>query len=647
MSVPLRVLHVEDSPTDAKLVLHELERGCGPIYSERVENAAAMREALETKTWDAVVSDWSMPQFSGLEALALLKTLGVDLPFFIVSGTIGEETAVEAMRAGARDYVLKDKLSRLAPAVEREIREGNERRARHQAEQALGLSEARFARLSESGIIGIVVADLAGTVHEANDAYLNMMGYTRQELVGVVPWTDTSPPEWQALDGQAFKQLQETGVAPMWEKELFRKNGTRVPVLIGAAMLDGSNCISFIADLTGRKQAESALRHSEEQFRQAQKMEAIGILAGGVAHDFNNLLSVVLSYSEMLMQDLPDSDPMRGDLDEIKRAGERGTALTRQLLAFSRQQILEPHVLDLNDIIKNMDKMLKRLIREDVTLNTIPFVDLGNCKSDVGQIEQVIMNLVVNARDAMPNGGTLTIETANIDLDEAYAATHLGIKAGHFVMLAISDTGIGMDKATLARIFEPFFTTKEKGKGTGLGLSTVFGIVEQSCGSVWVYSELGVGTTFKIYLPRTDEVQAAPALKAPVTTLRGIETILLVEDEDQIRVVAREILQRHGYTVIEARNAGEALLTCEQHVGTIPLLLTDLIMPQMNGKQLADRLGPLHPEMRVLFMSGYTDGALIGQLDSGAAFLQKPLTPFALTRKVREVLDSPTQTQLQ
>ncbi len=289
--------------------------------------------------------------------------------------------------------------------------------------------------------------------------------------------------------------------------------------------------------------------------------------------------------------------------------------------------------------------MLRRIIREDVELTTIPFAGLGKCKSDAGQIEQVVMNLVVNARDAMPGGGKLTIETANVELDDAYASTHVGVKPGRYVMLAISDTGTGMDKATQARIFEPFFTTKEKGKGTGLGLSTVFGIAEQSGGSVWVYSELGNGTTFKVYLPTTDEAPEAALPKAQIVTLRGTETVLLVEDEDQIRNVARGILQRHGYRVIECRNAGEALLTCEQHKGTIHLLLSDVVMPQMSGKQLAVRLAPVRPEMKVLFMSGYTDGALVGQLATGSAFLQKPLTPGALTRKVREVLDSPGQHQ--
>ncbi|HEY2517855.1 MAG TPA: ATP-binding protein, partial [Polyangiaceae bacterium] len=389
------------------------------------------------------------------------------------------------------------------------------------------------------------------------------------------------------------------------------------------------------------RRAEETSRNLEDQLRQSQKMEAVGRLAGGVAHDFNNMLSVVLSYSDMMIADLKKGDPIRDDILEIRRAGQRAAELTRQLLMFSRQQVVEPRVLDLNGVLSSMGKMLERLVGEDVELTSVPAPSLGYVRVDPGSIEQVIMNLVVNARDAMPTGGRVTIETANAMIDEEYATSHLGAKPGAYVMISVSDTGTGMDKTTLARIFEPFFTTKEKGKGTGLGLSTVFGIVQQCDGSVWVYSEPGVGTTFKVYVPRVDAVVDEFRVQQAPAKVRGTETVLLVEDEEQVRDVARGILRRHGYTVLEARNAGEALLLCERHPEPIHLLLSDVVMPQMSGPDLAQRLVRLRPDMKVLCMSGYTDDAAVrhGVVDANLAYLQKPLTVEMLTRKVREVLD--------
>jgi len=394
--------------------------------------------------------------------------------------------------------------------------------------------------------------------------------------------------------------------------------------------------------LAERRRTEQALLKSEEQLRQSQKLEAIGRLAGGIAHDFNNLLSVILSYAEMLIADHAFSARGRAELEEIKRAGERAADLTRQMLAFSRQQVLEPKVIDLNEVMANLHKMLGRVLGEDIELKLLPARQLGLVLADPGQLEQVIMNLVVNARDAMPRGGKLTIATSNVELDQAYARDHLGVTPGPYVLLSVSDTGVGMDKATQAQIFEPFFTTKEMGKGTGLGLSTVFGIVKQSGGNLLVYSEPGFGATFKIYLPQVQGEQAAMPVRGTATVSRGTETILLVEDEDQVRSVASGVLRRSGYHVLEARSPGEAILACEQHPVRIDLLLSDVVMPKMSGRLLAERISSIRPGIRVLFMSGYTDDAILhhGVLDSGFAFLQKPLTPSALARKVREVLDA-------
>jgi two-component system cell cycle sensor histidine kinase/response regulator CckA len=432
-----------------------------------------------------------------------------------------------------------------------------------------------------------------------------------------------------------------------YEMDIVAKDGHRLTVEVNTKLVtqDGVSVgVQGIArDITKRKRLENALRESEEQLRQSQKLEAIGQLAGGVAHDFNNLLTAINGYSALALRRLGADHPISSYLEEIKKAGDRAANLTRQLLAFGRKQLLQPLALNVNDILNDMIKLLKRLIGEDIQLITRPGANLKQIKADPGQLEQVLVNLVVNARDAMPRGGTITIETANITLDGSYASKHLGVSAGEYVMLAISDTGTGMDQETQSRIFEPFFTTKEKDKGTGLGLSTVYGIIRQSGGNIWVYSEVGKGTTFKVYLPLVED-KAATESEAVVVPMikRGSETVMLVEDEDMVRKLASELLVDAGYIVLEANGGEEAIKLCKQHSEPIDLLITDVVMPKMSGKQVAEQLLALHPETKVLFMSGYTDEAIVhhGVVDSNIAFIQKPFSERALAHKIREVLDS-------
>jgi signal transduction histidine kinase len=513
MTQPLRVLHLEDDPHDAELVQATLAAEGLACQVVRVDTRAEFVEALERGGYDLILADYVLPAFDGMTALTLAQEKFPHLPFLFVSGGMGEDMAIEACTHGATDYVLKQNLSRLVPAVRRVVREVEER--------------------------------------------------------------------------------------------------------------------------TTRKRVE-------EQLRQSQKMEAVGRLAGGIAHDFNNLLTIMMGYSELLLKRLGPDDPLRGAIEQIKKAGDRGAALARQLLIFSRQQILQLQVLDLNAVVTGINPMLQRVIGEDTHLVTALDPAVDRVKADPGQLEQVVMNLVVNARDAMPQGGTLTIETANVELGEPHAGQLLALQPGPYAMLAVSDTGCGMDAETQARIFEPFFTTKGAGKGTGLGLSTVYGIVKQSGGDIWVYSEPGRGATFKIYLPRVKEdARPLQLTVAPARPLMGTETVLLVEDEPGVRAFVRDTLGLFGYTVLEARHGIEALMIGTRHAGPIHLLITDVVMPQMDGREIADRLGPLRSEMKVLYMSGYTDDAVVshGVLEAGTAFLQKPFTPDALARKIRDVLD--------
>jgi PAS domain S-box-containing protein len=1062
----LKILHIEDSEEDATLIGLHLSAMRFEIESTRVETAEAMQAALAAQAWDIILCDYALPRFGALQALELVRSLGLDIPFIIISGAIGEESAVEAMRAGASDYLMKGNLARLGPTIERELTEAFNRRALVQAEVDLRKSEIRYRQLLDTTYEGVWISDSTLCTTYVNQRFADMIGYESKEMIGRSALdfvADTARPDveerWEkraqgikeqydlclrrkdgtdlwvivcatpimgdtgdftgalsmltditarkrveqdlatseeryrdlvenardviythdlsgnytsvnrageqvtgytreeslrmnladsvvpedlpkarqmlarklageditaydldiiAKDGHRLtvevntRIIRENGVAlgvqgiardvterklaeesrrqaderyrllfednplPMWVYDLEtlaflavneaaiihygysleefltktikdirppedlpalmedlkrpqtgaheprrwrhqKKDGSIIDVEItshelnfagrraqlvlandvterrrwegiqsvrtaqlalradinaalaekgttsqrtlerctealvqhlgvdlariwtldqeqdtlelrassgiytqiesdAAHLTAGAAQIGLIAkthepftvqDLarddqadawvneTGliafagyplrveerlvgvvavfsrrpiaddlvhalapaadtisqdveRRRVEEALQSTEDQLRQAQKMEAIGQLAGGISHDFNNILTVIAGYCELALRKLPNPDPLRNNLEEIRKAGDRASGLTRQLLAFSRKQILQPEVLALNQVVTNVEKMLRRLIGENVDLRTALDPGLGTVKADPGQIEQVIMNLAINARDAMPQGGRLTIETGNVELDDAYADQHVTVTSGSYVMLAVTDTGTGMDAQTQARVFEPFFTTKELGKGTGLGLSTVYGIVKQSGGSIWIYSEIGHGTSFKIYLPRVDEAaQVYQRIPETAEILQGTETVLVLEDDETLRRLSRSVLEMFGYRVLEAANGADALSLCETYEGPIELLATDVVMPGMGGGEAAKRLVELRPEMKVLFMSGYTEDTIFhqGVLDQEANFIQKPFSPDDLARKVREVLDAEARTQ--
>jgi PAS domain S-box-containing protein len=628
----LRTLVVEDYEPDAVLVLHELRRSKIELDARIVATAAEVRDALTAATWDLILTDWSLPGFGAVELLQIVRELGLDTPVIIVSGTITEDLAVSAMRAGAHDFVLKDRLSRLAPAIERELREAEIRAARRRAEHEVRESAVRYRELFDLSPQPMWVYDIETLRFlTVNDAAIRRYGYTREEFLRRT-LHDLRPVEDHPL---LLEDVERHEDAPRVWRHL-TKRGERLAVEITAHDLqfEGRRARLVLAnDITERQRLE-------EQLRQSQKMEAVGRLAGGVAHDFNNILCVIMSYSETLLDTLAPGE-MRDDVEQIRNAGNRGAALTRQLLMFNRQQLVEPRVLDLNEVLTDMGKMLQRLLRADVELVSRAAPDLGQVRADQGSLEQVIMNLVVNARDAMPSGGRLTLETMNVELDRDYADAHLGVAPGRYVMLLVADTGIGMDAATQARIFEPFFTTKERGRGTGLGLSTVFGIIQQNRGHIAVDSEPGAGTTFRIYLPRIDATATPARTRGRPVSLFGRETVLLVEDDEQVRAVAISILRKYGYQVISASDGDEAQRYCEAHPQRIDLLLTDVVMPGISGPELARRLQRIRPEMKVLCMSGYTDelGRARGEHDAEIAYLQKPFTAEALAARVRHVID--------
>lgn len=504
---------------------------------------------------------------------------------------------------------------------------------------ALKRSEEKYRALVENSLQGFAIIQNDRFVF-CNNTLARMTGYSVEELMAFPDSKALVHPEDQAMV-QARRQdrLTRQTFPARHEHRIIRKDGTIrwVEVLASSIEYNGQPAIQVVnMDITEQKRLQ-------QQFIQSQKMEAVGRLAGGVAHDFNNLLTVIKGYAEIMGNSIRPQDPLRQELEQILKAANQASALTAQLLAFSRKQILQPEILDLNAIILNMSSMLRRLIGEDIDLVAQTQPDLELIHADPGQMQQVLLNLAVNARDAMPHGGRLTIETANVEFDEDYVRVHPQAKPGPYVMLAVSDTGLGMDPATQAHLFEPFFTTKEKGKGTGLGLPTVYGIVKQSGGFIWVYSEVGRGTTFKIYFPRVEGKR--PEIKAEdkkESLFWGTETVLVVEDEASVRALTSRILRGHGYHVLHAANGIEALEIAQKYEGAIHLLITDVVMPGMGGKALVSQLKTIRPETKVLYVSGYTDNAIVhhGILDSGVAFLQKPFTVDGLVRKARAVMDS-------
>jgi two-component system cell cycle sensor histidine kinase/response regulator CckA len=636
MAETLNILVIEDSDADFRLLERKLKQDGLPVRCRRAVSLDELADEVERGPWDIVLSDYNVPQMAFLDGLTLLQSRLPDVPVIVVSGTVGEERAVALLKLGVSDFVLKDHLVRLRPVIERSLADAAARRAIRAAEAELRLLHAAV----NAAVDAVVITDRAGTIVWVNPAFTTITGFTAEEAIGRNPRDLVKS---GAHPAEFFTDLWNTLLAgKVWHGEITnrRKDGRRYPEEQSITPIkDASGGIShFVAikrDLTAEKQ-------TQEQLFQAQKMESIGLLAGGIAHDFNNLITTINVTADLASVRLREDDRLRADFDRIREAGERAASLTRQLLAFGRRQMMTREVLCLAEVVAKMQDMLSRLIGEDIELTMALSDGQGSVLADRGQLEQVIMNLALNARDAMPTGGALTIETRDVELDETFAGTHSLVCAGPHVMLAVSDAGVGMDADTQARIFEPFFTTKEVGKGTGLGLATVYGIVKQSGGSIWVYSAPGSGTTFKIYLPRVHGVQPSPQARPTAVAMRGTETILVVEDEEVLRILTRRLLEMVGYTVLTAGSGEEALLALARHGGPVHLVLTDVVMPGITGRELAVRLETTHPGLKVLYTSGYTDDVILrkGLLDRTNNFISKPFSMKDLTRKVRQVLDA-------
>lgn len=758
---PLRLLIVDDTPQDAELILACLKSVGYVLSFDVVPSPEQFQERIEQEDYDLIICDHNLRTWTGLDALEMLHRSQKDIPFVVVTGTLGDEAAAGYIKLGAADYILKHRLNLLPLAVGHVLKEKSHRDEEKRLHEHILSSKREWESTFDSVQDAVLIVDNQGHIQRCNRALSEILGIPLSELVGRpghevlstlveapsgsphAPWRtkltlhrhDFAEPSLERIydvsttplrnnEGAALGSiyvLRDVSEQHRTEQDLHRSVDRYRSLVIATAQVVWSTnpAGEVIEDLplwrefTGKSAGETLGRgwlngihpedreralqawsnavknHSsygaqfrvlrsdgeyrdllargvpvleddgsvrewvgtctdvtdqrrlEEQFRQAQKMEAMGKLAGGIAHDFNNILGVIIGYSDLLLSSMHPVEEARRKVEQIKKAGQRAASLTLQLLAFSRKQVLAPKILDLNTVVREISKMLLRLIGEHIELATNLSPTLYNVRADPTQIEQVLINLAVNARDSMPKGGKLTIETLNVELDQLHGRQfNVDVEPGSYVLLSVSDTGVGMDKKIQARVFEPFFTTKKRGEGTGLGLATVYGIVKQSGGYIWIYSEVGKGTTVKVYLPRIKETVTEDKSEEGPPLPLGSGTILLVEDEESLREISHKLLESMGYTVIEAANGADAIRTAGQCADQIQLLVTDVVMPGMSGRELAELLVANHPKMRVLYVSGYTDDVILhySTLEHGVAFLQKPVTRDTFAKKIQEAL---------
>jgi hypothetical protein len=640
MSKSMRLLQIEDSESDADMILRLLMQAGFEVLSQRVDDAEGLRRALDDPTWDLIIADYHLPGFDAPAALRILQECGKDIPCIVVSGMMGEDTAVEMMKSGAHDYLTKNNLTRLVPAVERELAEAERRRETRRAQEELRESEERLALAVEATQIGtfdlypqsgkLIWSKFAqqhfGLSHEAEvtyDTFLRAVHTDDRERAA-----RTLQAALRCENGGEYTDdYRAVGIEDGQERWL----SSRGRVFFDA-LSQPIRVVGVILNITERKRLE-------QQLLQSQKLESVGRLAGSIAHDFNNLLTIINGYAHLVLAEMGPENSLRESMQELSKAAMQAAGLTRQLLSFSRRQVAEPKTIAVNEFIKDYENMLRRLLGENIELTLNLDREAGSFRADPGQMGQVLMNLAVNAKDAMPDGGKLLIETSNMMVDDLFARTHLSVSPGKYVVLTVTDSGTGMTAEVKSHLFEPFFTTKEPGKGTGLGLSTVYGIVvNQSSGSVWVYSEPGHGTTFKLFFPSFGfESKTESAAGVEQLSSKG-ETILLAEDEAGVRKYTRGILERYGYVVIESCDGAEALSVARSHPGPIHMLLTDIIMPTMGGMELAEKFTAEFPTIPVLFMSGYTD-QIMRHWNALTAYIQKPFSLSDLLTQVRDLLD--------